>query len=104
MTYDARVGDTGTSIRILIQNQDNEIVDVGDATEMVIIFVKPDGSRVEKTASLLTDGSDGYIHYVTEADFLDQSGTWKYEGRVGFPDGDEWTTKETFKLKVGEVL
>jgi len=77
------LNDIGTVIRVrIIDEATDAALDVSDATTKQIIFKKPDNVSVTKTAVFTTDGSDGYIQYVTVADDLDVAGTWKVQGKV----------------------
>lgn len=77
-------------------------LDISAATSMVMRFVKPgatpdaDPVVVDKTATFATvvglpgfvgDGTDGYVEYRTEADFLDRAGLWRREARITLPTG-----------------
>ena len=104
------LGDTGTSIEFLIKECDNSdpdnpvevIVDVHNATTMVITFLKEDGTTSVVTnpaVGFLTDGTDGIIRYITLSDTLDVTGTWKAQLRVTMPGGVWYTTIIKFKVK-----
>lgn len=94
---DLRLGDIGTAIRLTLLDGATP-VNISSATIKQIIFQKPDGTRVEKTATFLTNGSDGKLQYLTQAGDLDQTGTWKVQGYVAMP---QWTGKtEIAKFKV----
>lgn len=85
------VGDVGTDIVLTVLDQDGAVVNLGTATTLEIIFDKPDGVNLTKTASLVTNGSDGKIHYVFIAGDLDQKGEWRYQARVVLSTGT-WRT------------
>lgn len=64
-------------------------VDTGDAADvssysslLQMIFTKPDGTEVTKTAGFTTDGTDGAIQYTVEDGLIDAAGKWKVRGRV----------------------
>lgn len=88
---DVHVGDTGTDIIVVIEDQDGAVIDISQATVLTITFKKPTAEVVTVTATLATDGKDGQIHYVTLADTLDVSGTWLYQGYVE-ANGKKWHT------------
>src|SRR5678815_4285948 len=67
--------------------EDGQTVDVSGVSTKQLIFKKPNGTKVTKTASFLTDGTDGIIQYLTEAGFLDTVGIWSVQGYVVFPGG-----------------
>lgn len=57
-------------------------INVATATLIELKFKKPNGAIVTKTATLVNDGKDGLVSYVTEAGFLDQSRTWQVQARI----------------------
>lgn len=75
--------DQGTQIRLTVYDG-ADLVDLSGSSSKVIKFEKPDGTDVEKTASFLTDGTDGIIYYTTESGFLDAEGVWKMQAILGF--------------------
>jgi len=75
------------------------VLDIQDATLMEVNFLKPDGTYSATLAgSFFTDGSDGIVEYITLADTLDQSGTWKGQLEVTRPSGKKSTTVISFKV------
>ena len=85
-----RVGDVGTVIRLVVQDQDEAILDVSSASTKQIIFRKPSGATLTKVASFSTDGTDGRIQYATIAGDIDESGIWQMQGYVVTPT---WTVR-----------
>jgi hypothetical protein len=71
-------GDYGWQAIIRIV-QDGDAVNVSSYTTLTINFVKPSGATVSKTASFLTDGSDGDLAYTVESGLIaaTEGGTWK---------------------------
>jgi hypothetical protein len=67
--------------------EDGEVVDVSTVTTKELVFRKPNGTTLTKTASFFTDGTDGKIQYLAETDFFDVVGFWKVQGYVIFPAG-----------------
>lgn len=77
------VGDTGTVFRVTIYDQDNVVRDISTYTTKQLIFRKPDGTILTKTADFYTDGTDGIIQWTTtSASDLDLDGTWKLQAKV----------------------
>lgn len=65
-------------------------LDLSTATDLRLLFSKPDGSTLDKVASLVNPpGTDGWIEYVAIAGDIDQVGAWTIQGLVTFPTG-EW--------------
>ena len=97
-----RVGDVGTIFRDTVKDQDKVIVDISSASNLDMIFRKPDGVAVVKTAVLTGDGTDGEMEYVTITDDLDQPREWQRQGLVEV-GGGEWRT-DIKKFMVHENL
>ncbi len=94
------LGNIGTVFRFEILNQDDVIVDLSSASTIEIRFRKPDRLTVlVRTASLVTDGTDGQIQYVTVAGDLDVPGPWTRQARVVIPAGEFWTETINFDVK-----
>jgi len=94
------IGDIGTIFEItLMDNLD--VVDIGGATLMEIIFTKPDEAvtKVVNTAELVSDGTDGKMKYTILADTeLDIVGSWKIQGRVILPTGTWSSDIDRFRV------
>ena len=94
------VGQKGTSFGGRLSNiddPDNPMPqDLRDSAAIMIIFEKPDGSKIEKIAEFeddnatLADGAE--IVYTdndaTEPSFLDQAGRWLYTPAIRFQNGN----------------
>ena len=87
--------DIGTILRITVQD-DSVAVNLSSATTKTLTLRKPDGTTSAKTAAFYTDGTDGIIQYVTQADDLDQSGTWGIQAYVVLSDGSWHSDQSTF--------
>ena len=97
-TPEVHVDDIGTHFEISLKECD-EILDVSSASAKQIIFKKPSGTILTKTAVFKTDGTDGIVKYVSIADDLDESGRWKMQAKITFPTGDSWSSEVTsFKV------
>lgn len=75
------VGDVGTVFERTV-TEGGTAVDVSAATVKQMIFRKPDGSLLTKTASFGTDGTDGVLTYTTVDGDLDQPGQWQLQVRI----------------------
>jgi hypothetical protein len=64
---EVHVGDVGTVFRLTLSDG-STIVDASGATTKEILFRKPSGAVVTKSAAFTTDGTDGKIEYVTAAE------------------------------------
>lgn len=98
---DLHVGDEGTIIRLELKDG-TTVVDVSTASLLQIKFEKPDGTTVTKDAAKTTDGSDGLIQYITEADdanILDIPGRWWMQGYVVMATGKWHSEKKEFLVR-----
>ena len=73
--------DIGTAFRVTVQDGETA-VDVSGATTKQIVFQKPSGTSVTKTAAFVTDGTNGQIQYVTIDGDLNEAGKWIMQGYV----------------------
>ena len=95
------VGDIGTIFRLTIVDEDGDAIDVSGATTKKIYFEKPDRTKIVRTATFYTDGSDGIIQYAVVDGDLNKSGDWQVQGWVDLADGEffsalgEFTVRET---------
>src|SRR5262245_42640865 len=79
--------------------EDGVAVDVSTVSTKQIIFRKPDGSTVTKTATFTSGGTDGKIQYTTVSGFLDMVGVWECQGYVVFAAGfDGRSDVQQFKV------
>jgi hypothetical protein len=92
-------GDYGQRIRLTFVDVDTDAAADISAYSSVIemIFTKPNGESVTKTASFVGDGSDGRIEYTLEAGFL-TAGVWRVRGRV--QSGAAQLTSERISFEV----
>ena len=85
------VGDIGTAFRGTFK-EDGNALDISSVTTREIIFEKPNGIKVTKTAVFFTDGTDGILQYVSIANDIDVAGDWRLQayivmtGFAGFSD------------------
>lgn len=84
----AHLNDIGTVIRVTIVDQDGVALNVAAATALKILIKKPEGTVLNKTALLYTDGTDGIIKYTVIAGDLDEVGIYSIQGHVTLPSGD----------------
>lgn len=85
------VGDEGTNFIITVYNQDETVVDLSDATGLNLIFMNPERTVTEHTATLYTNGKDGKALYVLNTGDIDIEGRWSYQLELTFPTG-AWRT------------
>lgn len=98
MSCKIHLNDIGTEIRVTVKDCNSNAVDISAATAMSIIFKKPSGTSVTKTASLYTDGTDGIVTYTAASGLFDEIGTWKLQAEVVAPNGQWNSSYESFKV------
>lgn len=82
-----RLGDTGIPFRVkLVDCKLDEDFDVSNVTDQKIIFVKPNGIRLEVQAAKVEDPNGSGIFFIefinTEPSILDLTGNWSYAGKI----------------------
>lgn len=88
---EVHVGDIGTTFTATVKDETDTVVDISTVSIKRLIFCKPCGDKLTKTADFVTDGSDGKIKYVTVSGDLDSHGKWRVQGFVAF-NSTEWYT------------
>ncbi len=94
---EVRVGDIGTVFEITLMDG-TTVVDVSTATTLEIIFVKPKGTRLTKTASFSATGTDGKIKYTAVSGDLDTQGVWQIQAHIIMPTGAWRSDIQTFEV------
>lgn len=89
--------DIGTVFRCTIYDN-TTLVDISGATTKQLIFKKPSGDKLTKSASFYTDGTDGILTYTTVSGDLDEIGTWKLQGYVVLASGSWKSDIHTFTV------
>lgn len=81
------LGDVGTSFEFTILDQEGNVVPLTGTGTFKLRFKRPRGERLEVPATLVTDGTDGRIRYVTVAGDIDEAGKWKVQSFVQTSQG-----------------
>jgi len=97
MASEIHYGDIGVNFNITVMNG-AAVLNVSNANSISIIFQKPDGSDLIKTATLVTNGTDGNIRYTSVSGDLDQIGTWQIQAKVNFGASVFSTDIQKFKV------
>lgn len=93
MTDEIRMEQVGFDFIIVFKTPAGSIINISTATTKTITFRKPSGSPMTKTASFVTDGTDGQIHWMTTASSdLSEAGTWALQGKVVLSGGATYRT------------
>ena len=94
---DITVGDIGTIVRMTIKEL-GSVVDLSSATTKQLVFKKPSGTTVTKTAAFLTDGTDGIIEYTTQSGDIDVAGNWKVQANLVLTSWTGHTEAVSFRV------
>ena len=90
--------DIGTKFLVTIYDGSSAVNVTSATSTKQIIFTKPSGTKMTKSASFNNDGTDGKIYYTSVADDLDEIGTYEIQGKVVITDGTFYTDIQTFKV------
>ncbi len=97
MRGEIHVDDVGTRFVVTVKDENDDIVDISGAT-VTFIFHRPDGTQLHKPATLVNDGTDGQVKYITESGDLNTHGNWRLQAFVDFGTR-EWYS-DIIKFKV----
>jgi hypothetical protein len=89
--------DIGTKFLVTIKDGDSA-VDISGASTKQIIIKKPSGETLTNSASFNSDGTDGKIYYNAIVGNLDETGTYKIQGKVVIASGTFYTDIQSFKV------
>jgi len=97
MPSEIHVNDIGT--RFLATIQDNgTIVDISSASQIQMIFRRPNDEVFYRVGSLLTSGVDGKVYYDTVSGDLSNVGMHKLQAKVYLPSGTYYTDIYSFQV------
>ncbi len=74
------------------------VLDVSGASALELVFKSPSGVAATKTASLVTDGTDGKIKYTTVDGDLNEVGTWRLQAKISIGGGVFRSDVGSFKV------
>lgn len=97
MADEIHVDDIGTNLVVTLSDG-GTAVNLSSATTKQIILLAPDGTKLTKTATFVTDGTDGKIKYATIAGDLTQEGEWKLQAHVTMLTGEWRSDVQTFDV------
>ncbi len=77
----------------------NTAIDQANISDQRIIFYKPDGTRIEKAATLVVDPqipAEAFVQYQepTGTTILDQIGDWEYDAEITLIPGNDVETSQ----------
>ena len=91
------LNDIGTQF-LLTVTDGSTAVNISSATTKQITIKKPSGTSITADTAFDSDGTDGKMSYTTVADDLDETGSYKLQGKVVISDGTFYTDITTFKV------
>ncbi len=93
------LNDIGTTFEVTIKD-DGQVVDISAVTLKQILFKRPNGFLLTKTANFVTDGTDGRMDYISVDGDLGQIGNWSIQAKITL-GGGTWNSEikpfEVFK-------
>jgi len=79
-----RLGDEKTSLEFAVEDLESDgtssPLDITNATDLTIRFKRQDGTTIEKIGSILGDGVDGIVQYITEVGFITEADIGTLQG------------------------
>jgi len=91
------LGDIGTVLEVTIKDADTkQVIDISTAITKEIKLRTPSGVTKIKTAIFKTDGTDGIVKYITEANDLDEYGAWELQAYIVSPLFTNHSSIDTF--------
>jgi hypothetical protein len=89
----------GVGFTLTLLGSDSAARDISSATTKQMWFQDPNGTNYTKTASFVTDGTDGQIRYISESGFLTPPGKWRLQAYIILPSGSFPSAIQPFKVK-----
>jgi len=97
LTEDVHLNDVGTVFRLTVLD-DGAAVDLSEATTKQILFKKPSGLLLTKSAEYYTDGLDGIIDYTSASGDLSELGEWQMQAYIVTNTSSWHGTVEEFRV------
>ena len=71
-------------LSVEVVDQDGNAVDISATTGLQLWLLAPDGTKVPVAAAFVSNGLDGLLEAVTDADTLPQAGTWGIQAQLQY--------------------
>ena len=94
---EVHLNDIGTVFRQTVYDC-STVLDVSGASDIELIFRKPNKTLLTVVAALTTDGTDGQIQYTSASGDLDQLGEWQIQPRVQFASNQWFGNVNKFRV------
>lgn len=92
----------GIQLVVNVVDQNGDPVNLMTASSLEIRLLKPDGTTINKTATVLTSGVDGAVQYTTAAADIAEAGT--YEVQAAYVISGKTQTTRRARFRVGENI
>lgn len=89
MAEEVHVGDVGVQLEYELLKSVSGVVtplDVSDASLIQLTYQRPSGLPLIVNASLINDGTDGLVKYITQPGDLNVKGNWKVQVYIEIDD------------------
>lgn len=94
----------GVEIVICLRDCSYAVVDLSNATDLKMLAKSPGGNTYAWNASLYTDGTDGCMKYVLQANDLTEVGVWEIGGYAKWGAADVHYTKDTGRIQAFQPI
>ena len=91
MASEVHVNDIGTDFVVTLYDGSTAL-DVSAASSITVYLTKPSGEVLTKTASFVTDGTDGQIKVSSADGDLDEPDVWHIQAKITLVNGNAWYT------------
>ncbi len=98
MAANVTVNDVGTNFIGTVYDEQSQVQDISESYSMQMVFRRPDGTSITKTAVFLTDGTDGKMKCTTVIGDINQIGRWQVQGVVTNSNGVFYSDISKFKV------
>lgn len=79
---EVHVDDVGTRFELTLEDGDGNAVDISSASRLELVFRRPDGTTITRTATLSGSGADGKLYYDSVAGDITIAGQWSVQPYV----------------------
>jgi hypothetical protein len=98
MSIEIQVKDAGVQFIIQVLDLYGSVVNIGAATALQVLFLRPDQSLLAVSANLYSNGVDGKIQYVSVAGDLGQTGRWGIQAAYQIGGNQKYTSIKYFNV------
>lgn len=89
----------GVLFKVTLIDCGGSAIDISSVITKQFWFQDPNNATYTKTATFVTDGTDGQLEYVTGSGFLTPAGKWRFQAFVASVSGNYPSEIQSFKVK-----